>query len=171
MAKKNSTNDNYYVNNQELLEEIILYKKTGIYSDNLGKMLMKIAQRYSGHGSFSGYTWKQDMISNALCTCLKYIKNFNPEKSSNAFSYVTQIIGNAFKLTIIEEKKLGKIKNICFKGTMLTDPRDEAQFSQQAIDYESILKKVPEYMYDDTNDFLKLEDIETVQESINYMEE
>ena len=163
MAKKNNT---HYVKNADLLEEIILYKETKVCSERLGEMLLAIARHYSGLGRFSGYTWRADMISNAVFTCLKYMKSFRPERSSNAFAYITEIIKNSFKYTIKEEKKLGKIRDICYKGTMLSNPTDDIGYAQTAINYEDLLKKVPEHLYDEelaikrVSDNLKREEME-----------
>jgi len=135
----------YYVSNAELLEEVKLYKLTGVCSERLGSMLLLIARNYSSKGNFAGYTWRQDMVSNAVYTCIKYLKNFNPEKSTNAFSYITQIIGNAFKLTINDEKKYGHIKNICYQSSLLNPLEKERCYMQKSIDYESIQNKVMDY--------------------------
>jgi len=107
---------NYYVTNRDLYDEIVKYKETGIMSQELGKMLLLVANKYSSKGNFAGYTWRQDMVSEAIFTCVKYLKNFNPEKSTNAFAYVTQIIKNSFIVYINEQKKHSKIKDMCYKG-------------------------------------------------------
>ena len=50
------------------------------------------------------------MICDGIENCLQYINNFNPEKSQNAFAYVTQIIYFAFLRRIHKEKKQAAIK-------------------------------------------------------------
>jgi DNA-directed RNA polymerase specialized sigma24 family protein len=50
------------------------------------------------------------MISDGIENCIQYIKNFNPEKSSNPFAYFTQIIYYAFIRRIQKEKKQLYIK-------------------------------------------------------------
>ena len=55
---------------------------------------------YVGQNSF-----KDDMVGDALESCLRYIHNFNPKRSSNAFAYITQIIHNAFIRRIQKEQK------------------------------------------------------------------
>lgn len=113
-------------------------------SELLGKMLLSISTHYSSKGNFSGYTWKQDMISESVFTCVKYLKNFKPEKSNNAFAYVTQIIKNSFKLYITDQKKHSKIKDICYRGYELyqTENRDVIHYTQKSLNYESILSFV-----------------------------
>jgi DNA-directed RNA polymerase specialized sigma24 family protein len=45
------------------------------------------------------------MVGDALESCLRYIHNFDPTKSTNAFAYITQIIHNAFIRRIQKEQK------------------------------------------------------------------
>lgn len=132
--------------NADLLEEIIRFKTEGKVSESLGKMLLTLATHYSTKSNFSGYTWKQDMVSESICTCIKYLRNFNPEKSTNAFAYVTQIVKNSFKLYILEQRKHSIIKDKCFRGYMAyqTDEQNSS-YSSQSINYET----VSSYVYDD----------------------
>ena len=131
----------HYVTNDDLLQEIIKFKANGKMSEILGKMLLTISSHYSSKSNFSGYTWKQDMISESVFTCVKYLKNFNPAKSNNAFAYVTQIIKNSFKLYITEQKKHSKIKDTCHKGYTLyqEENKNESNFIQKSLDYENVL--------------------------------
>ena len=79
-------------------------------SEYLGECFMKIAQRLSFRPNFINYAFKDDMISDGIENCIQYIKNFNPEKSSNPFAYFTQIIYYAFIRRIQKEKKQLYIK-------------------------------------------------------------
>ena len=45
------------------------------------------------------------MICDGIENCVQYIKNFDPEKSSNPFAYFTQIIHYAFLRRIQKEKR------------------------------------------------------------------
>lgn len=53
----------------------------------------------------NGNSFKADMVGDACESTLRYIHNFNPSKSTNAFSYITQIIHNAFVRRIQKEQK------------------------------------------------------------------
>ncbi|HRR48401.1 MAG TPA: sigma factor [Bacteroidales bacterium] len=134
MSKKD---DNYYIKNSDLLAEIVVYKTKGRASEELGKMLLTIAENFSSKGSFAGYTWKKDMISEAVLTCLKYLKNFDEDKSQNAFAYITQICKNAFLTYIKEQNKHSDIKDICYREYMFLVNKP----SSSAIDYQSIREK------------------------------
>lgn len=113
MAKPRKRN---YVNNKDLLEALINYQKdcreaedqgeiTPRVPDYIGKCIYQIATRLATKPNFSGYSYKEDMISDGIENCLQYINNFNPEKSQNPFAYFTQIIWYAFLRRIQKEKK------------------------------------------------------------------
>ena len=143
---KTKKKSEHYVSNNDLLAEIIKFKNDGVMSEELGKMLLSISTHYSTKSNFSGYTWKQDMISEAVFTCVKYLKSFKPEKSTNAFAYVTQIIKNSFKLYITDQKKHSKIKDACYRGYEMykTENRENRHYTQKSLDYENILSFVDE---------------------------
>ena len=113
MAKKKQ----HYVNNKDFLEAMIVFrdkvisarevdKKSPRVPHYIGECLMKIAVNLSHKPNFSGYTYKEDMISDGIENCLQYIDNFYPEKSKNPFAYFTQIIYYAFLRRIAKEKKV-----------------------------------------------------------------
>ena len=106
----------HYIDNEKFLKEMIIYKREfdeakardeqpPMISEYLGECFMKIAQRLSFRPNFINYAFKDDMISDGIENCIQYIKNFNPEKSSNPFAYFTQIIYYAFIRRIQKEKK------------------------------------------------------------------
>lgn len=105
-----------YVNNKDFLEALKTYQAncreaedqgegTPRVPDYIGECIYKIATRLATKPNFSGYTFKEDMISDGIENCLQYIHNFNPEKSQNPFAYFTQIIWYAFLRRIQKEKK------------------------------------------------------------------
>ena len=109
-----------YVKNKDLLEEIRKYKEDlrngkDKMSENLGVMIMLIANGLAQKPNFSGYTWIEDMKAEAVFTVVKYLRNFDPEKSQNAFAYVTTICMRAFIAYLNKQKKHSKIKNDLFE--------------------------------------------------------
>ena len=136
MANGNNGN-NFYIKNADLLTEIVEFKKAGRASENLGKMLLSIAKNFSSKGNFSGYTWRSDMVSEAVLTCLKYLKNFDPNRSNNAFAYITQICNNSFKAYIKTQNKHSRIKDMCFQ-CVESGALDNTSCYMVAIDYEGI---------------------------------
>ena len=79
-------------------------------SEYIGECVYKIATRLSTRPNFINYTYRDEMICDAIENCIQYLGNFNIEKSSNAFAYVTQICYYAFLRRIQKEKKQVFIK-------------------------------------------------------------
>ena len=113
MVRKKSE---HYVNNKQLLEALIVYRaKVATAKENdlpkpritnyLGECFLKIATHLSYKPNFVNYMFREDMISDGIENCVQYIKNFDPEKSSNPFAYFTQIIHYAFLRRIQKEKR------------------------------------------------------------------
>lgn len=112
---------NHYVNNEQFLKEMIVYrnatkealaenKEKPRVPEYIGSCLFKIATHLARKPNFANYTFKEDMISDGVENCLLYINNFDPEKSKNPFAYFTQIIYYAFLRRIQKEKKHMYIK-------------------------------------------------------------
>lgn len=108
-----------YINNKDFADSLIEWVK--LCKSNTGKhrpdipmyiaeCFMKIVNGLGQKRNFSGYTYLPDMKSEALEHCVKYADRFNSEKSTNAFSYFTQITYNAFIQYINREKKLATFK-------------------------------------------------------------
>ena len=113
MAKRIRKN---YINNPDLLEALILYKKRckeaedsgeerPIVSNYIGECIYQIANRLATKPNFSGYSFKEDMVMDGIENCLQYMHNFDPNKTQNPFAYFTQIIWYAFLRRIAKEKK------------------------------------------------------------------
>ena len=107
---------NHDVNNADLLAAMVEYKKALKLAkkkgetaprvpEYIGECLYKIAEHLSFKPNFIGYTFREDMIGDALLNCLEYIHNFDPEKSKNPFAYFTQIMYYAFIRRLDREKK------------------------------------------------------------------
>jgi len=125
MPRKRS---DHYVNNKELLEAMVVYRKKcaiakekGLepprISNYLGDCFLKIATHLSYKPNFVNYMFREDMIGDGIENCVQYIHNFNPAKSSNPFAYFTQIIYYAFLRRIQKEKKQLEIKTKIIEKT------------------------------------------------------
>lgn len=90
--KKSKTN---YVNNKDLLNELIVLEKTNIISDKLHLMFWEMCKRIASKPRFFSYTWKEDMITKAYLRCIKYAKTFDTTRT-NPFGYFTTTIHNCY---------------------------------------------------------------------------
>lgn len=86
-------------------------------SDYMGECFYKIATHLSYRPNFINYTYREEMVGDGIENCIRYAKNFNPEKSKNPFAYFTQIIYYAFLRRIAKEKKQTTIKEKIVKNT------------------------------------------------------
>jgi hypothetical protein len=84
-------------------------------TDYIGESFYKIAEHLSHRPNFINYPFREDMIGDGVENCLLYAHNFDPAKSSNPFSYFTQIIYYAFLRRIEKEKKQAFIKYKCLQ--------------------------------------------------------
>ena len=120
-TKKDPKKAEHYVNNKEFTQAVAEFnekvklaeskgKTPPQMSNYIGECIYKIATRLSTRPNFINYTYRDEMICDAIENCIQYIGNFNVEKSNNAFAYITQICYYAFLRRIQKEKKQVFIK-------------------------------------------------------------
>lgn len=128
---------NYYVKNKDLMIEIQKLKDTNVFPEKLGMYIMQIVDGLSHRPNFNGYTYLDEMKSEALLAVVKGIRNFDPYKYNNPFAYITQIAWNAFIAYINKEKTKSKTKNRLFDlKEKIEDEYGENML--QAIDYSPL---------------------------------
>ena len=97
----------YYIEPKVFKGSLKKYYDSDILTDDLAENIKKIAYGLSYNSNFINYTYKDDMIGDALVkmyAALKY-KKYKFESGSNPFSYFTTIAFNAFINRIKKEKK------------------------------------------------------------------
>ena len=116
----------HYVNNAEFSQAVVDYvtivnecqnNNTLIpkVPDYIAQCFLKISEGLSHKSNFIGYTYREEMVMDAVENCLKAILNYNLEAATrtgkpNAFAYFTQIVWYAFLRRIAKEKKQQDIK-------------------------------------------------------------
>ena len=100
-----------YLSNKEMLAELIACQERNLVSDKLGRMFMILANRYATKPNFSGYSYKDEMISNGVVACVAALRKFDPMKSSNPFAYYTSCIHNCFIQILNKEKRQQEIRD------------------------------------------------------------
>lgn len=80
----------------------------------IGECFMLLATNIARAPNWSRYPFIQDMKSDAVLNCIKYIRNFKPTRicmetgkviKNRPFSYFTAYVHNSYKQTVKEEKK------------------------------------------------------------------
>jgi DNA-directed RNA polymerase specialized sigma24 family protein len=99
--------DNYYVAPKEFKESLRRYYDSDNLTDDLAENIKKIAYGLSYNSSFINYTYKDDMIGDALIKMYSALKRkkYSFDTESNPFSYFTTIAFNAFITRIKKEKR------------------------------------------------------------------
>ena len=128
MAEKIKPQDKpHYVNNKEFSLAVVDYcnrlqkaqkqksKKIPIVDNYIAECFLKIAEGLSHKSNFIRYTYREEMVMDAVENCLKAIKNYDIKTATrtgtpNAFAYFTQISWYAFLRRIEKEKKQQDIK-------------------------------------------------------------
>ncbi len=100
--------DKQYVQNKELLKEIILSKKQDKLTYNAVKMLQLIAENIANKKRYKCIEDKEDCIQTAMLDIALYWRSFDPERYKNPFAYYTSILCNG--LSKGWNKMYGKFK-------------------------------------------------------------
>ena len=116
----------HYVNNADFSNAVVEYvtrvdqakaSKTEIpkVPDYIAQCFLRIAEGLSHKSNFIRYTYREEMVMDAVENCLKAVLNYDIEAATrtgkpNAFAYFTQITWYAFLRRIAKEKKQQDIK-------------------------------------------------------------
>ena len=112
----------------------------------LGSCVYLIATNLAKRPNFSNYSYKDEMISDAIENCLLYFGNFSPEKSNNPFSYFTQISYYAFIRRINKEHKQADIRKKAIMQTGIAINLTEQLAYDDTVYDNSILQSLKSYM-------------------------
>lgn len=112
-----------YLKNANLVEQVMISKEKFRGNNNpernmcefmtseLIDMLLMLVDRYASRSNWKNYTYLDDMKSEAVVALLVGALKYNPEKSPNAFGYLTQIVHNSFLTTLDKEKRVRDIRD------------------------------------------------------------
>ena len=116
----------HYVNNADFSQAVVEYvakvqeakkkqEQLPIVPDYIAQCFLRIAEGLSHKSNFIRYTYREEMVMDAVENCLKAIENYNLEAATrtgkpNAFAYFTQITWYAFLRRIAKEKKQQDVK-------------------------------------------------------------
>lgn len=96
-----------YVDPKEMEDLIKSYYSTGYLDPNLADMIQKIATRLGYAHNFLRYSYKEEMIGDAIIKMITALtrKRFKCDSGFNPFSYFTKVAFRAFQNRIKKEKK------------------------------------------------------------------
>ena len=134
VTQKQARASKHYVNNREFSEAVNEFVSNNDGNQKIpnyiGECFIKIANKIASRPNFSGYSYKDEMISDGIENCIQAISNYNKSKSMarsksgqpNAFGYFSLIIWRAFLRRIAKEKKCQDLKE------KLMDEADSGDF-------------------------------------------
>lgn len=144
----------HYVNNAEFSQAVVDYvskRKQAVengepvpqVTDYIARCFLRICEGLSHKSNFVRYTYREEMVMDAVENCLKAIENYNLDvatrtKKPNAFAYFTQISWYAFLRRIEKEKKQQDIKVKFLSestiGDLVCGDQDETEHNQAFVD-------------------------------------
>lgn len=121
MQKVKPKDKPHYVNNKQFTQAVVEYctevkecrivgKPDPMVPNYVAECLLKMAEGLSRKSNFVRYTYREEMVMDAVENCLKALSNFDVDAATrggnpNAFGYFTQISWFAFLRRIQKEKK------------------------------------------------------------------
>lgn len=112
-----------YIDNKKFHREMTKYRLSVIEAEEkdldkpmlnnyLGECLYLICYKLSFRPNFVNYSFKEEMVGDAIENCLAAVDNFDPyQEKNNPFGYFSLIAWRAFLRRIEKEKKQSYIKH------------------------------------------------------------
>lgn len=117
--------------------------------------IMRICNKLAYRPNFYNYSYRDDMVGDALENCIRVAKNFDPAKSTNPFSFITTIAWHAFIRRIEAEKKQTYIK-----GKIIAEMPIEDLIEMEDHDEESMAMQNQYVEYLRENNFIMTQTME-----------
>jgi hypothetical protein len=110
--KRTKKGTELYIDKNEMMDELIFYNESGIISEKLGAMFLKLAIRYTSKPNLSGYSYREEFIGNGVLRMVSQIDKFDiNHPSKNPFAYFTQVIHNETMGILNRERRQRDIKD------------------------------------------------------------
>lgn len=95
-------------------------KDHGRITENLGRMFIKLSERYAQRANWRGYTYIEEMKGQAILQLSQIGLQFDESKSENPFAYYTAAVTNSFTRILNLEKKSQNIRDDLLENAGLT---------------------------------------------------
>jgi len=95
-------------------------KDHGRITEGLGRMFIKLAERYAQRSNWRGYTYIDEMKGQAILQLSQIGLQFDESKSENPFAYYTAAVTNSFTRILNIEKKNQNIRDDMLEENGLT---------------------------------------------------
>ena len=113
----------------------------GKITNSLAMMFMKLCERYGTRSNWRGYTYNDEMQSQALMQLSQIGLQFDESKSENPFAYYTAAITNSFTRILNIEKKNQNIRDdLLEQNNMMPSFTRQQNNTTQTITYKDRMK-------------------------------
>jgi len=115
----------------------------GKMTNTLAMMYMKLCERYGTRSNWRGYTYNDEMQSQALMQLSQIGLQFDESKSDNPFAYYTAAITNSFTRILNIEKKNQSIRDDLLEyNSMMPSFTRQNENATNAPSYKEMMKTV-----------------------------
>jgi methyl-accepting chemotaxis protein len=151
----------HYVNNKDFSNAVVEYallvkearnnnQQDPMVPNYIAECLLKISEGLSHKSNFVRYTYREEMVMDAVENCLRALGNYDADAATrggkpNAFGYFTQISWYAFLRRIQKEKKQHdvKMKFISESGLdeFMVDPDEDPEVARAVQSFVDNLRR------------------------------
>ena len=120
-------------------------KDHGRITENLGKMYIKLSERYAQRSNWRGYTYIDEMKGQAILQLSQIGLQFDESKSENPFAYYTAAVTNSFTRVLNIEKKSQNIRDDLLETAGLTPSmtrQNQGEFAEEIARQAEIYKNL-----------------------------
>jgi hypothetical protein len=120
-------------------------KDHGRITENLGKMYIKLSERYAQRSNWRGYTYIDEMKGQAILQLSQIGLQFDESKSENPFAYYTAAVTNSFTRILNLEKKMQNIRDDMLEEAGLTPSmtrQGKQEFAEETARQAELYKKM-----------------------------
>ena len=136
-------------------------KDHGRITENLGKMYIKLSERYAQRSNWRGYTYIEEMKGQAILQLAQIGLQFDESKSENPFAYYTAAVTNSFTRILNLEKKMQNIRDDLLEENGLTPSltrQSSQEFAEETARQAELYKKMRMPKAEDTDDIEESEE-------------
>lgn len=148
----------HYVSNVDLYKaycdwykEIVVAESAGLEPPEcpryIAESIIKIATRLSYRPNFLNYSFREEMIADGIENVFRTIRNFNPERSTNPFAFITTVCFNAFIRRIQTEQKQTAIKSKLILDLHVEDMLESVDDDETGQLQNSLMEYLKEHSY------------------------
>lgn len=120
-------------------------KDHGRITESLGRMFIKLSERYAQRANWRSYTYVEEMKGQAILQLSQIGLQFDESKSENPFAYYTAAVNNSFTRILNVEKKNQNIRDDMLEEAGLTPSstrQNQHEYAEETARQAKLYKNV-----------------------------